>query len=154
MLLLSKFLLMKVVQLYLVKRPLASIIHLTTEKADSTWEAEPNKAHSRLWRCGQLSPTQFVLWTVTREVSKAAPEPASPRDLPSDVLFYMDHSFMFYYINATNIYYINTTGSKDSSFRFGTMLILSLTPSATMHYFCRDTLNVTIESDETTQYLM
>lgn len=132
MLLLSKFLLMKVVQLYLVKRPLASIIHLTTEKADSTWEAEPNKAHSRLWRCGQLSPSQFVLRTVTREVSKAAPEPASHRDLPSDVLFYMDHldhSFMFYYINATNKYYINTTWSKESSFQFGTILSSSSLPA-------------------------
>ena len=150
MLLLSEFLLMKVFQLYLVKRPLASIIHLTTGKVDSTWEAEPNKAHSHLWRCEQLSSTQFVLRVGRREVSKAALQPESHRDLPSDVLFYMDHSFMFYYINATNIYYINTTWSKDSPFQFGTMLILTPTPSATMHYFCRDTLNVTIESDETT----
>lgn len=43
-----------------------------------------------------------------------------------------------------------TTWSKDSSFQFGTILILTPTPSPTMHYFCRDTLNVTIES-ETTQ---
>lgn len=54
--LLSEFLLMKVVQFHLV-RPLANVLHLSTEKVVSTWDTEPSKVHIHFWWYRKQSST-------------------------------------------------------------------------------------------------